>query len=114
MIKGPKEARAGDNVTMVCKTARSNPASDISWVVDGRPFVTQNTVMADSAGGFVTSAEVSISITSQDRNMKQFSCYAVNNALGETVVETSVVSILCEYIMMHFSFTISSMPSKLV
>ena len=29
--------------------------------------------------------------------MKMFSCYAVNQALGETVVETSVLSVLCKY-----------------
>lgn len=82
---------------MYCKTGRSNPPSEISWVVDGRPINAHNNVTPDAAGGFVTTADITVSITNQDRSMKMFSCYAVNQALGETVVETSVLSVLCEY-----------------
>lgn len=64
-IKGPKEARAGDNVTMVCKTGRSNPPAEISWVVDGRPMNAHNNVTPDAAGGFVTTADITVSITNQ-------------------------------------------------
>ena len=37
--------------------------------------------------------------------MKMFSCYAVNQALGETVVETSVLSVLCEYPIFYWLTT---------
>ncbi|RWS30409.1 nephrin-like protein, partial [Leptotrombidium deliense] len=93
-ITGPAEAKAGENVTMTCKTDKSNPAAELSWVVDGRPLIAKNVVTVASAGGWVTSANVTIAITNQDRNMKMFSCYAVNQALGETIVETSVLSVL--------------------
>ncbi|RWS14166.1 nephrin-like protein, partial [Dinothrombium tinctorium] len=94
LISGPSEAKAGENVTMVCRTERSNPAAEISWVVDGRPLVAPNVITADPGGGWITTANVTVSVTNQDRNMKMFSCYAVNQALGETIVETSVLSVL--------------------
>ncbi|XP_064471878.1 nephrin-like isoform X2 [Ornithodoros turicata] len=93
-VRGPKEAKAGDQITMRCKTERSNPAAQVSWVVDGRPFTSVSTVTADPKGGWVTSSNITVNITGQERNMKMFSCYAVNQDLGDTVVETAAVSIL--------------------
>jgi hypothetical protein len=93
-INGTKEAKAGDTVTMTCRTERSNPPSELSWVVDGRPVTATNTIVADPLGGWVSSANVTVVVTPQDRNMKMLSCYAINQALGETIVETSVLSIL--------------------
>ncbi|CAG2102853.1 unnamed protein product [Medioppia subpectinata] len=93
-INGTKEAKAGDTVTMTCRTERSNPPSELSWVVDGRPVTATNTIVADPAGGWISSANVTVVVTPQDRNMKMLSCYAINQALGETIVETSVLSIL--------------------
>lgn len=93
-VKGPKEAKAGDQITMRCKTERSNPAAQVSWVVDGRPFSSVSTVTADPKGGWVTTSNITVNITGQERNMKMFSCYAVNQDLGDTVVETAAVSIL--------------------
>ena len=64
-IKGPKQVKAGDNVTVTCLTERSNPAAEISWVLDGRPLIGNNKVEQDSAGGWVTSSNVTFTITNQ-------------------------------------------------
>ncbi|XP_055938972.1 nephrin-like isoform X2 [Argiope bruennichi] len=93
-IMGPKEAQEGDAVTMVCMTDRSNPPADVSWVVDGRPVQAASSSVADPRGGWVTTSNVTVTITGHERNMKMFSCYAVNQALSETMVETAVVSVL--------------------
>ncbi|XP_074593435.1 nephrin-like isoform X1 [Brevipalpus obovatus] len=93
-IKGPKEARAGDNVTLTCRSDPSNPASEINWVVDGRSMFTSNSNKSHPNGGYITSANVTLPITSTDRNMKTFSCFAVNRALGETVLATHTLNIL--------------------
>lgn len=93
-VRGPKEAKAGDQITMRCSTERSNPPAEVSWVVDGRPFESVSTITADPKGGWVTTSNITVNITGQERNMKMFSCYAVNQALGDTVVETAAVSIL--------------------
>lgn len=94
VINGTKEAKAGDIVTMTCRTERSNPPSELSWVVDGRPVTANNEISADPSGGWITSANVTVNVTAQDRNMKMLSCYAINQALGETIVETAVLNIL--------------------
>ena len=47
-------------------------------------------------GGWVTKSNLSVSVTSQDRN-KVVHCYAINSALGETKVQKHVVSVLCKY-----------------
>lgn len=44
----------------------------------------------------MTESELSVRIGPADRN-KMISCYAVNVELGETIVETHMVSVLCEY-----------------
>ncbi|KAG8196719.1 hypothetical protein JTE90_023227 [Oedothorax gibbosus] len=93
-IMGPKEAQEGDSVTMVCMTDRSNPPADVSWVVDGRPVQAASTNIADPRGGWITTSNVTITITGHERNMKMLSCYAVNQALSETMVETAVISVL--------------------
>ncbi|KAK8779720.1 hypothetical protein V5799_018940 [Amblyomma americanum] len=93
-VRGPKEAKAGDQVTMRCSTERSNPRAEVSWVVDGRPFDSVSTYTPDPKGGWVTTSNITVNITGQERNMKMFSCYAYNEALQNTVVETAAVSIL--------------------
>ena len=94
IINGLKETKASDSLTMTCRTERSNSASELSWVVDGRPVATKNSISADPLGGWISSANVTVNITAKDRNMKMFSCYAINQALGETIVETAVLNIL--------------------
>ena len=47
-------------------------------------------------GGWVTKSNLSVRVTSQDRN-KVVHCYAINSALGETKVQKHVVSVLCKY-----------------
>ncbi|GIX81070.1 nephrin [Caerostris extrusa] len=65
MIKAQKEAKPGDVISATCKTERSNPASEITWVVDGIR-----------------------------KTPSSFTCYAVNQELGETIPQTLSVSIL--------------------
>lgn len=65
-ISSVKDVKAGDVVSVSCRTQPSNPASQISWVVDGRPIVHNNsTVEAASNGGFITTANITITITSK-------------------------------------------------
>ncbi|KAJ6218009.1 hypothetical protein RDWZM_009166, partial [Blomia tropicalis] len=94
-INSVRDVRAGDVVTVSCRTEPSNPAAMISWVVDGRPIVHDNsTVEPTNGGGFITTANITIVITNQDRNMKMLSCYAVNEKISETIVESSVLNVL--------------------
>ncbi|KAF8777665.1 Nephrin like protein [Argiope bruennichi] len=93
-IKAQKEAKPGDVVSATCKTERSNPASEITWVVDGIPLLGESTVEAQEKGGWITVSKINVNVTQQDRNSKLFTCYAVNQELGETIPQTFSVSIL--------------------
>lgn len=64
-VRGPKEAKAGDQITMRCSTERSNPPAEVSWVVDGRPFESVSTITADPKGGWVTTSNITVNITGQ-------------------------------------------------
>ena len=49
-----------------------------------------------SDGGWATRSNISVTIKPNDRS-KTISCYAKNSALGETKVETHIVTVLCKY-----------------
>lgn len=95
IIAGPKEAKAGDMVTMMCTTAPSNPAVDVTWKLDGRavqPASDQATVQSKS--GWVTSSNLTITLTRQDPDTKSFTCIAESHKLQETVIQTSTLKII--------------------
>ncbi|XP_076321284.1 nephrin-like isoform X2 [Tachypleus tridentatus] len=93
-ITGPKEAKPGDTVTMTCRAKRSNPAAEINWLVDGQRVQGANTITADPDGGWTTMSNISAIIRSQDQRSKIFQCFTVNKDLGETMVESHVLTIL--------------------
>lgn len=65
-ITSVKDVKAGDVVPVSCRTEPSNPAAQISWVVDGRPIVHNNsTIEPARGGGFITTANITVTITSQ-------------------------------------------------
>ncbi|GBM25368.1 Synaptogenesis protein syg-2 [Araneus ventricosus] len=64
-ISGPKEVRVGDSITLSCQTGASNPPVEVSWVVDGRPMMSTQSVTEDAAGGWVTSSNVTVSVSRQ-------------------------------------------------
>ncbi|KFM63725.1 hypothetical protein X975_13462, partial [Stegodyphus mimosarum] len=62
-IKAPKEAKPGDVITASCKTERSNPAAEITWVVDGQPMNSENIIEPDAKGGWITTSKIKINVT---------------------------------------------------
>lgn len=65
-ITSIKDVKAGDIVPVTCRTGPSNPAAQINWVVDGRPIPFSNsTVDPLPGGGFITSANITVTITNQ-------------------------------------------------
>ena len=47
-------------------------------------------------GGWITKSNLSLRVDPMDRNKDVF-CYAINTALGETIVEKHTVAVLCKY-----------------
>lgn len=66
-INSVRDVRAGDVVSASCRTEPSNPAAQISWVVDGRAILSNYSKVEPvaSLGGFTTTANISIEITNQ-------------------------------------------------
>lgn len=66
-INTVRDVRAGDVVSASCRTEPSNPAAQISWVVDGRAVLANYSKVepAPGVGGFITTANLSVEITNQ-------------------------------------------------
>ncbi|XP_076325678.1 nephrin-like [Tachypleus tridentatus] len=93
-VTGPKEAKPGETVKMTCSASGSNPAAEINWLVDGQHVQGANSVTPDPDGGWTTKSDINVIIRSQDRGSKIFQCFTVNKDLGETMVESHVLSVL--------------------
>ena len=96
-ILGPETAKVGQTLNFECAASNSNPASTILWEVDGTMTKASNNVTPVSEeGGWMTNSNISVNIGPNDKT-KTISCFAKNAALGETKVETHIVTILCKY-----------------
>ena len=96
-IRGPETCKVGQSLNFQCSASNSNPASSLSWEVDGDLVSSSNNVTQVSReGGWMTSSNISINIGASDKT-KTISCFAKNAALGETKVETHIVTVLCKY-----------------
>ena len=98
-IRGRETAEVGQTLNFECTTSNSNPASTLHWEVDGGVLSgTTNITDVSSDGGWVSSTNLSVTIKPEDKT-KTISCFAKNAALGETKVETHIVTVLCKYLI---------------
>ncbi|XP_070550962.1 nephrin-like [Ptychodera flava] len=86
--------KAGDQVTLKCTTAQSNPESYITWLSAGRTIEThEDVVVAAPNGGFITSQELTVNLTAQTDKVT-YTCQATNVDLLQTVSDSITVSVL--------------------
>ncbi|XP_076372805.1 synaptogenesis protein syg-2-like [Tachypleus tridentatus] len=83
-IKGPIYARRGNVVTVVCTTSPSNPAVPITWLVDGNPVSGGEQFSRNNNGGWITTSNITVTLTRQDPDTKSFICKAGNPQIGIT------------------------------
>ncbi|XP_022244976.1 synaptogenesis protein syg-2-like isoform X2 [Limulus polyphemus] len=93
-IKGHREGRIGDNITLTCLAGPSNPESELSWIVDGLPVFSTFDTTLTSLGTWFTTSNISFTLTKQDPDTKTFSCVAVNKILNEHVTQTAKLSVI--------------------
>ncbi|XP_018304858.1 nephrin [Mycetomoellerius zeteki] len=93
-ITGPTEAKADDQVLIICTTENSNPPADIKWTVDGHNFESNasKTELAPN-GGWITSSNVTFSINRKSRSIVVI-CHASNAKLTENVVGTHTINVI--------------------
>jgi hypothetical protein len=99
-ITGPTEAKADDQVLIVCTTENSNPPADIKWTVDGHNFESNaSKTEPASNGGWITSSNVTFSINRKSRSIVVI-CHASNVKLTENVVGTHTINVICKGIIL--------------
>ena len=82
-MTGPESGEVGEVLTFECSSGNSNPAANVSWVVDRRNVEANYTTTEQSEhGGFLTSSNISVVLLDTTR-YKMINCYANNLALGE-------------------------------
>ena len=95
-IEGPSEAKVNDTISLECTTSNSNPEARISWVLDGRHIKENGSRITTSPdGGWVSSSNLTTTVQSLERNLT-VSCYAVVHDLGQTMVDTHIISVICK------------------
>ena len=95
-IVGPSEAKVNDTISLECSTSNSNPEARISWVLDGRHIKENGSRITTSTdGGWVSSSNLTTVVRSLERNLT-VSCYAVVHDLGQTIVDTLIISVVCK------------------
>nr|QRF78340.1 Nephrin [Phoronopsis harmeri] len=93
-ITGHENAKAGETITLTCRTAPSNPAAEISWSLRGRELISNAvTTTTLAGGGFETVKNVTVPLKSTD-NKAEYMCVAVNNKLGETTLDSVTLDVL--------------------
>ena len=91
-IKGLEAASVNETLNFTCESQKSNPASSLQWVVDGKSVEASYEISPVAGGGFTTKSEISLTILDYDR-YKVVSCYANNIALGERMHTSHRVTI---------------------
>lgn len=90
----PEVAKAGSAVALLCQSASSNPASNISWLKDGRVISAQPNGTIDGAyGGKVTKSYLMLNLTQED-DQSIISCRAKNNLLAHTAHQDVTLNVL--------------------
>ncbi len=96
-LKGPREARAGEDLTYECTTSNSNPPASIQWIVDNVTMASLHSRTSESPlGGWVTHSNVSVRVRSSDRN-KIITCNVINSELNAIKTESAILTVICKF-----------------
>jgi nephron len=97
-IVGPDDAKFNDTISLECHTSNSNPEARISWILDGRHVKENGSRIATSPeGGWVSTSNLTTVVRSVQHNLS-VSCYAVVQDLGQTIVSTKTISVICKWL----------------
>ena len=100
----PEVVKAGQLVTITCRSSSSNPASVLSWwkggdkvvgVIDGGNASAEH-------GGLSTESRLELTPTVEDHGAI-YSCRATNTVLEQAVSDAVTLNVLCEYLAMVFA-----------
>ncbi|XP_066949212.1 nephrin-like isoform X2 [Macrobrachium rosenbergii] len=94
-ISGPSEVKVGDIIAVSCIAENSNPPADVNLVINGQtpPGATSSTQKVDNGGWNTITNLTSYEVRPIDSDLT-VNCYALNQALGSTKIDTMVISVL--------------------
>ncbi|XP_069974958.1 nephrin-like isoform X2 [Penaeus vannamei] len=94
-ITGPSQAKVGDVITITCVAENSNPPSDVNLVINGQtpPGATSRTQKVPNGGWNTITNLTRYEVRPIDADL-MVNCYALNQALGSTKIDTEVISVL--------------------
>ncbi|XP_066938181.1 protein amalgam-like [Macrobrachium rosenbergii] len=94
-VSGPKKAKVGEDVTFFCKAKDSNPAAEISWMIEGKPrHAVVPTVRKSGSTGFNTISKLSFTVPAVTSGVMMLTCVAVNKEIGTKEVDTYILHIM--------------------
>ncbi|RWS00782.1 nephrin-like protein, partial [Dinothrombium tinctorium] len=93
-IIGPDKGKVGETLTFECIVGPSNPAAEVTWVIDGRPMLPIASWTKSVKEGWITTTNVSVTLNSLDPDTKSISCYAASETLRDTILQTVNLQIL--------------------
>ncbi|CAL4122494.1 unnamed protein product [Meganyctiphanes norvegica] len=96
-VTAPDSATVGDVITVSCLAENSNPPADVNIVINGHtPQGTNARTLKVENGGWNTLTNLSsYEVRPMDTDLT-VNCYALNQALGSTKIDTKVINILRE------------------
>ncbi|XP_069950539.1 nephrin isoform X2 [Cherax quadricarinatus] len=94
-IFGPDEAKVGDVIAISCVAENSNPPADVTVVINGQtpPGSISRTQKVDHGGWRTITNLTTYEVWPIDSDLT-VNCYALNQALGSTKIDTKVISVL--------------------
>uniref|UniRef100_A0ABM0MI06 Nephrin-like n=1 Tax=Saccoglossus kowalevskii TaxID=10224 RepID=A0ABM0MI06_SACKO len=85
--------KAGDWVTLTCKSTNSNPPSFITWWTAGRQVKTSDDVVVKAPnGGYITSQNLTVELKAQTDSVL-YTCQATNEELLQSVSNSVTLSV---------------------
>nr|XP_027221837.1 LOW QUALITY PROTEIN: synaptogenesis protein syg-2-like [Penaeus vannamei] len=89
--------KVGDVITITCVAENSNPPSDVNLVINGQtpPGATSRTQKVPNGGWNTITNLTRYEVRPIDADL-MVNCYALNQALGSTKIDTEVISVLRE------------------
>lgn len=96
MTAFPQIGKEGEQLTLTCITASSNPAASVTWVTRNEQIRSNNTGISPSTNGGMTTTNVLKFTPTYTDNGALYRCQAKNLLLQESTNDGITLNILCK------------------
>ncbi|XP_055354578.1 synaptogenesis protein syg-2-like isoform X2 [Paramacrobiotus metropolitanus] len=101
-LKTPREARPGSSLDVNCTSNPSNPAAEITWTINNRPFREKSVhYQPTNDGAFITTSTIIIKLSPDEYSDISVTCQAANSEISEVSRTSAVVTVTPKIIPMQ-------------